>query len=207
MHKTLISSMAAVIVLSATLFGCPEGWCQDDKVAVPAKSSPSEPQPEGTYIIGKGDILAIDVWNEPVLSREVIVRIDGMISLPLIDDVPAAGRTLMALKRDIQTRLGEYIEGTEVTVSYKSSQQQKFYMMGEVSSPGEYDLLKDMTIMQGFALAGGLTEWADQKHIVLVRRTDGKEQRINLNFKDIVKGKAPLQNFLLQPGDTIIVPY
>lgn len=207
MNKSLSTLLAAFFLLAAVSPWFTPAGCQETKAATSAGvTGPGVPM-EGTYIIGKGDVLAIDVWNEPVLSREVIVRMDGMISLPLIDDVLAAGRTPMALKRDIQARLTEYIEGTEVTVTYKSSQHQKFYLLGEISSPGEYDLQKDLTILQGFALAGGFTEWADQDDIILIRRRGTKEFRFILNYKDMIKGKAPLQNFLIQPGDTIIVPY
>lgn len=207
MKKSFYTLLAAFFLVAGFTPWFTQAGCQTTQGTASAVSTQPNAPTEGTYIIGKGDVLAIDVWNEPVLSREVIVRMDGMISLPLIDDVLAAGRTPMELKRDIQTRLTEYIEGTEVTVTYKSSQHQKFYVLGEIASPGEYDLQKDLTILQGFALAGGFTEWADLDDIVLIRRRGTKEFRFILNYKDMIKGKAPLQNFLIQPGDTIIVPY
>lgn len=160
----------------------------------------------GTYRIGKGDVLEIHVWKEPVLSRETFVRMDGMISLPLLEDLQAAGRTPMEVKMDIQKRLSEFIELPEVTVILKNATSQKFYIIGEISKPGEYDLTTDITVLQAFAMAGGFTEWADKDKVMILRREGGQEKRIPVNYKDIVKGKNPEQNILIQAGDTIVVP-
>lgn len=160
----------------------------------------------GTYRIGKGDVLEIHVWKEPVLSRETFVRMDGMISMPLLDDLQAAGRTPMEVKKDIQQRLSEFLETPEVTVILKEATSQKFYMIGEIAKPGEYPLTTDMTVLQAFALAGGFTEWADKDKVMILRRENGQEKRIPVNYKEIVKGKNPEQNILIQAGDTIVVP-
>ncbi len=171
---------------------------------------PYAPQPGspygGSYIVGKGDVLEVNVWREPMLSGEAIVRNDGMISLPLVGEVEAAGRTTSDLKEEIQARLKKFIGDPVVTVMLKTPASQKFYVIGEVKTPGEFDLVKEMTVVQGIARAGGFTEWADKDGIIVLRRTDGAEQRLPVRYKDIVKGKDMSQNLMLRANDTIVVP-
>ena len=160
----------------------------------------------GAYKIGNGDVLEIHVWKEPDLSTETFVRMDGMISLPLLNDVSAAGRTPMQLKEGIEKGLKEFVENSTVTVIVKEPTSQKFYILGEVARTGEYPLIKDLTVLQAFALAGGFTEWASKKEIILLRHEDGKDKIIRVNYKNIVKGKDFSQNILIKADDTIIVP-
>ncbi len=157
------------------------------------------------YVIGKSDSLEIYVWKEQELTRTITVRRDGKISLPLIDDIKAAGRTPMELKSVITEELAEFIESPEVTVIVQAQASQSYYMIGEIASTGEYPLLKDMTLVQALAKAGGFTEWADRDDILLLRRVGGQDKRIRLDYKAIVSGDNPDQNVLLQPGDTIIL--
>ena len=160
-----------------------------------------------TYIIGPGDILEITTWKEPDFSREqVLVRLDGMISFPLLDDIKAAGRTLMDVKTEIESKLKDYIEAPIVTVNLRLSNSKKFYILGEVMRTGEYPMVKKLTVLQAFALAGGFTEWASKKEIIVLRNEDGKEKIHRVNYKDIVKGDDLSQNIHIQPDDTIIVP-
>jgi polysaccharide export outer membrane protein len=157
------------------------------------------------YIIGKSDSLEIYVWKEPEITRTITVRNDGKLSLPLIDDIKAAGRTPMELKGVITKELGEFIESPEVTVIVQAQASQSYYMIGEIAGTGEYPLLKDMTLVQALAKAGGFTEWADRDDILLLRRVDGQDKRVQLDYDDIVSGDNPDQNVMLQPGDTIIL--
>jgi polysaccharide biosynthesis/export protein len=161
---------------------------------------------DSRYVIGKGDVLEINVWREPMLSGEVVVRNDGMISLALAGDVQAAGRTPLDLKAEIEKRLKGYLGEPVVTVILRTAISQKFYVIGEVRTPGEYDLLKEMTIVQGIARAGGFTEWAKKEKIILLRKEENAERRIPVNYQDIMKGKSGSQNVLLHANDTIIVP-
>lgn len=162
---------------------------------------------KNSYIIGSGDILEIITWKEPDFSRqEVLVRTDGKISFPLLNDIEAAGLTTMGLKKDIEAGLKDYVENPFVTVTVRTPSSQKFYILGEIANTGEYDLLKDLTVLQAFALAGGFTEWASKKEIILLRHEDGKEKIIRVNYKDIVKGQDFSQNVRLKANDTIIVP-
>jgi polysaccharide biosynthesis/export protein len=159
------------------------------------------------YIIGSGDILEIVTWKEPDVSREeVLVRIDGYITFPLIDDIQAAGRTSLEVKQEVETLLKEYISDPIVTVTVRSPNSKKFYILGEIMLTGEYPLMKSLTVLQAFALAGGFTEWASKKEIILLRNENGKEKRTLINYKDIVKGNNLSQNVLIKADDTIIVP-
>lgn len=172
---------------------------------VPVLLAGEQQSRRGDYRIGKGDVLEINVWKEEDLTRTVTVRNDGKISLPLLDDIQAAGKTPMELKAVISNKLSSFIEGPVVTVIVKEQGSQRIYIIGEVKSIGEYVLNKDLTVVQALALAGGFTEWAKKDKIVLLRRSQGKEQRMIINYDDIVDGEKPGQNILLQADDTIIV--
>jgi polysaccharide export outer membrane protein len=164
-------------------------------------------QSGGDYVIGAGDILDITTWKEADLSRtDVLVRLDGKISFPLLNDVQAAGVTTGDLKRTIEEGLKAYVSNPVVTVGVKSPASQKFYVLGEVARTGEYPLIKNMTILQAFAVAGGFTQWAAKDEILLLRREGGKEKIYRVNYKDITKGKDPAQNLVIQADDTIVVP-
>ena len=139
-------------------------------------------------------------------KKDVLVRIDGMITLPLIDDVRAAGLTPIELKKDIETKLKDYIDTPTVSVTVAQPKSQRFYILGEISNTGEYTLLKQLTVLQAFALAGGFTEWAAKKEIILLRTEGGKEKIYRVNYKDIAKGTNFSQNILIKADDTIIVP-
>ncbi len=161
----------------------------------------------GNYQIGAGDVLEIVTWKEPELSRgEVLVRIDGYISFPLLNDIPAAGLTTTQLTQNIQDGLAEYIANPVVTVTIRSPASKRFYILGEVANTGEYTLMKSLTVLQAFAIAGGFTEWAAKDEIILMRQENGREKIYRVNYKKIVKGKGVDQNILIQPNDTIVVP-
>ena len=158
------------------------------------------------YKIGAGDVFKIDVWKEPDLSLEAsVVRIDGKITFPLLDDIQAAGITTMELKAIIEKRLSDFVEAPQVTVTLISPGSQKYYILGEVNSTGEYPIGKKLTILQAFALAKGFTEWASKKEIILFRRENGQEKIIRVNYKDITRGDFS-NNVFIQADDTIIVP-
>ena len=160
-----------------------------------------------SYIIGCGDILEITTWKEADFTlAEAFVRIDGKITFPLLDDVQAAGRTPMELKNTIQTKLKDYVDNPVVTVNVTNPNSQRFYILGEIANTGEYPLIKQLTVLQAFALAGGFTEWASKKEIILLRHERGKDKIYRINYKDITKGKDFSQNLKLQADDTIIVP-
>ncbi|RTZ95687.1 MAG: polysaccharide export protein [Deltaproteobacteria bacterium] len=173
----------------------------------PHVSSGQEKAIQAPYKIGPGNVLEIVTWKEPDFSRpQVLVRNDGMITFPLLNDIQAAGRTTLELKADIEKRLKNYVSSPVVTVTVRTPTVKKFYILGEVVNTGEYDLNRNLTVLQAFALAGGFTEWASKKEIILLRNENGKEKIIRVNYKNIVKGKDFSQNIQLKNNDTIIVP-
>lgn len=160
-----------------------------------------------SYKIGCGDILEIITWKEPDFSEEnILVRIDGKITFPLLDEIQAAGRAPIQVKRYIEAKLKKYVENPVVTVTVRQSLSQKFYILGEIARTGEYNLGKNLTVLQAFALAGGFTEWAAKNEIILLRMEDNKEKIIRIKYKDIIKGKDFSQNMRIKADDTIIVP-
>jgi len=157
--------------------------------------------------IGNDDVLAINVWKEPDISRSVPVRSDGKISLPLVGEVQAAGRTPLKLEQDIAAKLKSFIGEPEVTVIVQQINSQKFSILGQVNRPGSYAITDSATVLEAIALAGGFRDFAKQKSIYVLRQSaDGAQSRISFNYKEVVKGQNPGQNIKLQPHDTIVVP-
>ncbi|MDI6789439.1 MAG: polysaccharide biosynthesis/export family protein [Thermodesulfobacteriota bacterium] len=175
---------------------------------VEAGNIPRDEKPvvDDSYIIGPSDILEIQVWKEPDFSRVVPVRADGMITLPLLNDVKAAGFTPLQLKKDLEEKIKDFVELPEVSVIVKESLGRRIYIIGKVQKPGEYLLSKDMTVLQALSVAGGLAEWADSDDIVIIRRVGDEAKRIFFDYEKVISGRKPEQNIYLQPNDTIIIP-
>ena len=162
---------------------------------------------DDNFTIGNDDVLAINVWKEPDISRSIPVRSDGKISLPLMGEVQAAGRTPLKLEQEIASRLKNYISEPEVTVIVQQINSQKFNILGQVSKPGSYPLINSATVLDAIAMAGGFRDFAKQKAIYILRQSsEGAPTRIPFNYKEVVKGHNPNQNVKLQPRDTIVVP-
>lgn len=160
----------------------------------------------GTYVIGPEDVLYIYVWKEDNLSRTVPVRMDGMISIPLVDDVKAAGLTPLQLKEVLLAKLREYVDTPDVTVIVTEANSYKIYVQGEVRTPGVIRLRTETSLVQAIVLAGGFTDWADKKKITILRKEGGKESRIRVNYNKIIDGDAGHPDVILKSGDIIIVP-
>jgi polysaccharide biosynthesis/export protein len=158
------------------------------------------------YIIGPQDVLDISVWKEPEVSRVVPVRPDGRISLPLLNDVQAAGMTPSQLAAQITTSLKKFVTDPQVTVIVTTINSQRVYILGEVTRPGAFPMLPGMNVLQGLSSAGGFTQFAKTKSIYVLRMEDGKQQKYPVNYKDVISGKRPEQNISLKAGDTIVVP-
>jgi polysaccharide export outer membrane protein len=156
------------------------------------------------YQVGPNDILHIYVWKEPELTRDVTVMSDGRITFPLIGQVMAQGKSLEELKAILTDKLKQFVTAPEITVILVDSRSRFIYLIGKVGKPGPYPLPSEMTVIQALAAAGGFTEWADTKNIIIVRREEGKETQIPFNYNKFVDGKA--QNIILKPNDTIVVP-
>jgi polysaccharide export outer membrane protein len=159
------------------------------------------------FVIGNDDVLAISVWNEPNLTKSIPVRSDGKISLPLVGEMQASGKTPLQLERDVTEKLKGFITAPEVNVIVEKVNSRKFNILGEVSKPGSYPLTASMTIMDGIAIAGGFRDFAKKTGVYILRKTpDGQESRLKFNYKDFIKGKDVAQNIRLEPDDTVIVP-
>ena len=159
-----------------------------------------------SYVIGPEDVLDVSVWKEPELTRTEPVRPDGKISLPLLNDVQAAGLTPMQLAVSVAEKLRKYLADPQVTVIVTGMNSQRIYILGEVTRPGAYPLLPGMTMLQALSSAGGFTQFASLKKIYLMRNVDGKQVKFPFDYKEAVRGRAPQQNIPLKAGDTIIVP-
>ena len=158
-------------------------------------------------MIGANDVLAINVWKEPDVSRSVPVRSDGKISLPLVGELTASGQTPLQLEQEIAKRLQSYISEPEVTVIVTDSKSQKINILGMVARPGAYLLTSSTTVLDAIAMAGGFKDFAKQKAVYVLRKgPDGAEQRLPFNYKEVIKGKNPEQNIRLQAGDTVVIP-
>ena len=158
------------------------------------------------YVIGPEDVLYIHTWKEESLSRQVPVRMDGKISLPLIDEVQAAGVTPLQLKEVLIEKFKKFIDNPSVSVIVMEANSFKVYVSGQIKTPGVYRIRGETSLLQIIPMAGGFTDWAKQKKILIIRKENGQEKRITVNYKKIVEGKEPISNSILKSGDTIIVP-
>lgn len=185
-----------------------------DGQASGSSSATSKPAPapgarnvDENFVIGADDILAINVWKEPDISRSLPVRSDGKITLPLIGDVQAGGQTPHQLEKEIASRLQNYISEPEVTVMVQEVRSQKYNILGQIARPGSYPLTGPATVLDAIALAGGFRDFAKKKSIYVLRsNADGTQSRIPFNYSEVIKGKHPEQNIVLKPKDTIVIP-
>ncbi|HEX6804544.1 MAG TPA: polysaccharide biosynthesis/export family protein [Terriglobales bacterium] len=177
-------------------------------------SSPSEnavpPGQAGSaenYVIGPGDVLAINVWKEPDVSKLLPVRSDGRISLPLAGELQASGKTPKSLEQEITAKLQSYISEPEVTVIVQEIKSQRFNILGQVTKPGTYLLMDSTTVLDAIAMAGGFRDFAKRKSIYVLRtKSDGSKQRLPFNYNQVIKGESQAQNITLEPHDTVVVP-
>ena len=201
--ETLAVLLVCVPLLSAVVAN--PVLAQTASPAHEADASAAKPH-DDSFVIGNDDVLAINVWKEPDISRSIPVRSDGKISLPLVGEVQAAGLTPLKLEKDIASKLKNFISEPEVTVMVQQVNSQKFNILGQVVRPGSYVIANSPTVLDAIALAGGFRDFAKQKSIYVLRPGGSGDSRIPFNYKDVSQGKNMSQNIKLQPGDTIIVP-
>jgi polysaccharide export outer membrane protein len=168
-----------------------------------ASSAPEAPEAQ-PYRVGPGDKLELFVWKEPDLTRELLVRTDGMVTVPLIGDVEAGGFSTSDLAATIEQRLATYVNSPSVTVGLTAGQSAQFFVVGKVSRPGAYPLDKPTTFLQALALAGGFVEFAKTDRVLIYR--SGKPSTLSVNYKKLENGDDPTENIPLYPGDTVLVP-
>ena len=178
--------------------------CGNNQVFAQQNTEAEQKIEKDAYRIDVGDVLEINVWKEEEFTREVFVRLDGRISLPLIGDVVAAGKTPMELAKSLEEIIGEIISEPSVTILMIATNSRVYYLVGNINSPGAYPLDTPINLLQAIAKAGGLGEWADKDKIMIVRRTSGKDEMFYFDYKKFVKGKDLSQNVMIHYGDTII---
>lgn len=214
--KRVLSGIATVLVLSATLFA--QDKPADTASIKGSSTSPSIPpnapisrapigmaELQKTYVIGPLDTLTVTVWKEAAISGSFLVRPDGMISLSLLGDVKASGLTPPELSGQIRDRLKQYLQEPLVTVRVDEIRSKTVFLLGEVSKKGPLEMTPGMTLLQAISSAGGVTDYANKKKMYLLRTENGKEARIPVHYKEALKGNSSF-DLLLRPGDTIVVP-
>lgn len=215
MHHTLrlllLAPILSVLPLTVAFAQAPATATQEQAPASPASPTPKSPvsagvTPPADYVIGPSDVLFIAFWREKDLSTEAMVRPDGRISLPLMNDIEAAGLTPEELRQRVMTQAQRFVEDANVTVVVKEINSRWVYITGQVSKPGPYALAGPTTVLQLIAMAGGVLEYADTKNIVVMRNENGKHANFRFNYRDIVRQRNLKQNIDLKPGDTVVVP-
>ncbi len=206
--------IATRLLLALTLFipavhaqgTAPKPTTAPPTTAPASASAAASATPDPDYKIGPQDVVRIDVWKEPDISRTIPVRPDGKISVPLLNDVQAAGLTAMQLAGSLRDGLTKYLTNPQVTVTVTEINSRRVYITGEVTKAGAFPLLPNMTVLQALSTAGGFTQFARIKAIYVLRAEDGKQVKHPFNYKDVVKGNHEEQNILLLPGAVIVVP-
>ena len=218
MKRTIFFFVILVLAISGTAAAAPQGKTAE-KQDPPVTAVRFNPAPEGDvkpaatpattdagYVIGPEDVLDINVWKESDVSRTVPVRPDGKISLPLINDVQAAGSTPQQLAATVTQKLRKFLNEPQVTVIVTAINSQRVYVVGEVLRAGAFPLTPGMTVLQALSSAGGFTTFADVKKIHVMRLVNGKQVEMPFNYRDVLRGDNPNQNIKLEPGDTVVVP-
>jgi polysaccharide export outer membrane protein len=213
--QRICSLTFVVFSASVAVLGHAQSGSQGDRVRAAGTTAPDSHSVDGTagkahdasFVIGNNDVLAISVWKEPDLTKTIPVRSDGKISLPLVGEMQAAGRTPLELEGDITSKLRNFINSPEVSVLVQQVNSMKFNILGEVAKPGSYSISLAPTIMDAIAAAGGFRDFAKKSGVYILRKgPDGHQTRLNFNYKEFIKGKNPDQNVKLEPNDSVIVP-
>jgi len=199
-NSFIVRSLRLLILLVAML----GGWLAHDSDAIGA--TPTAPAVDPRYRLGAEDVLLISVWKDEQLTREVVVRPDGMFSFPLVGDIQAEDRTVDEIRTDLVKRLTKYIPNPNVSAAVTKVLSYKIYVVGRVNKPGEYLIGHYTDVLQALSLAGGLTPFASENDIKVIRRLKGQQKVFLFRYGDVRKGQELEQNILLQRGDSVIIP-
>ena len=204
-----VLALAGIMVVNAQQQAAPGPKPPAPRGSAPAAATPpaigaTAAVPPG-YLIGAEDVLGVLFWREKDISGDVIVRPDGKITLPLLNDVQAAGLTTDQLRAALTEVASKYVEDPNVTVVVRQINSRRVFITGQINKPGPYPLAPGLTVMQLIATAGGLTEFADSKNILIMRTENGKPMAYRFNYKEVLEGKKLQQNIELKPGDTVAV--
>lgn len=205
-NMSVLNCRLIVVVGLFVLLGffCPNGVFASESSTGGGESAATMVTSE--YVIGLGDQLQILVWNEADLSQQLAVRIDGRISLPLLGDVVAAGKTIKNLAAELEEGFRTVVAEPSVTVILRESRSWRYYIIGQISKPGEFPIEYPVTVLQAIARSGGFLQWAKKEDISIFRQVDEKDTVIKFNYESLLKGTDLAQNIMVMPGDTIIVP-
>ena len=204
MRLTTIGLLSALMLTFSTT-GRAQQPARPLQAGAPAANGTATAVPPG-YMIGAGDLLSIVFWRDKDMSADVTVRPDGKISIPLINEITAAGSTPEDLRARLMEAAGKLITDPDVTVVVKEIHSRNVYITGNVAKPSTYAMNGEMTVLQLIAVSGGLLDWAKSKDISIIRMENGKQRVFKFNFKDVVDQKRPADNIILKPGDTVYVP-
>ena len=203
----VLLTISLVLMISAAVMAQSDAAAPTTPPAAAQAPEKDKGHSDDAYMIGANDVLTVNVWKEPDISRSVPVRSDGKISLPLAGELQASGQTPRQLEQEITKRLQSYISDPEVTVIVTESKSQKINILGMVARPGTYLLSGSTTVLDAIAMTGGFKDFAKQKAIYILRsNADGTQKRFPFNYKEVIKGKSLEQNIRLLPGDTVVVP-
>lgn len=188
------------------LFGCSTNASRQTAKPVPIAGAAPQSIGKG-YVIAPGDVLSISVYGEKDMDQpELVVRPDGKVTFPLVGDIAVGGLTTSRVKQELDIKLHKYIPEAVATVTVKTLGSLQYYVVGKVNKPGMFDVSMPMTVLQALAMAGGLTTFADEKHIEIIRNQNGKVTKLRFNYKEVKNGENLGQDIVLQRGDTIVVP-
>lgn len=203
---SLRSAILLVLVAIPWIGACAAQPATPPRAAQPPAAQPSAPSVGGDYEVGPEDVLEISVWKEKDLQREVLVRPDGWLTFPLVGNINASGKTAYQLEQEIRQRLRKYIPDPVVTVSVVKIQGLKVFVTGRVAKPGEYMVGRYVDVLQALTLAGGLTPFAKESQIKVLRKEGNKEVVIPFDYSEVKRGRRLEQNIKLRSGDVIVVP-
>ena len=214
MHVVIRSFVAAALAMACAAPVFAQQQTAQGPKAAPAPRGPAASSAPATgaaaavpagYLIGPEDVLGILFWREKDMSGDVVVRPDGKITLPLVNDIQAAGLTTEELRTALTTASAKYIEDPNVTIVVRQINSRRVFITGQINKPGPYNLSPGLTVMQLIAMAGGLTEFADSKNILIMRTENGKPVALRFNYKEVMERKKLQQNIELKAGDTVAV--
>jgi polysaccharide export outer membrane protein len=205
MKRTATIAAASLLLAAAVSFAQATAPASPAPAAAKPAPVPQGVTPPDDYVIGVADVLHINYWMEPEMTADYVVRPDGVITLPLLNDVPAEGLKPEQLRLELLKRSTQF-KDPQITVVVKAINSRKVFIEGAVNKPGPYDLSAPLTVMSLISIAGSLREFTSGKNIVILRKEGGKQVAIKFNYEDVRQGKRLEQNIPLKPGDIVVVP-
>jgi polysaccharide export outer membrane protein len=202
MRQRFVRSLLGVMAVGFLVSGAGCGYIESTE----RSKTLSVTDPEQHYVLGAEDVLVISVWKDEHLTREAVVRPDGLVSFPLVGDIQAAGRTVEELRADLVQRLTKFIPTPQVSVTVSKVLSYRIYVLGRVNKPGEFMVGHATDILQALSMAGGLTPFAAENDIRVIRRVNGEQQVFPFRYGEAKKGKDLGKNILLRRGDVVMVP-